>query len=83
VTRFHFVDYTQLFNVFFSVSQNNELVYSPVLRRFLLGAQQKTAENCVGQEELTVYLLNGTQVQVKVSYEDSSENVLQVRHTIH
>lgn len=61
-----------------SVSQNNELVYSAVLRRFLLNAQQRNAENYSTPKDFTVCLLNGTQVQVKVSFDDSSENVLQV-----
>lgn len=60
-----------------TVSQHNELVRSPVLRRFLFFTQQKNAGKWLNDNNLTVWLLNGTQVLVKVSYEENSENVLQ------
>lgn len=59
------------------VSQQNDLVNSSVLRRFLFSAQQKLASTWHDDNNLTVWLLNGTQVVVKVTYEDSSEVVLQ------
>ncbi len=65
-------------NLNISVSQNNEIINSPVLRRFLFLAQQKCMSTWHSESELTVWLLNGTQIPLKVSFEDSSENVLQV-----
>ncbi|KAK7603153.1 hypothetical protein V9T40_003152 [Parthenolecanium corni] len=60
-----------------NVSQNTELVHSSVLRRFLFAAQQKSASDQHFNNDLSIWLLNGTQVLVKASSEDSSENVLQ------
>lgn len=67
-----------LINFIFTVSQNTELVHSSVLRRFLFAAQQKSASDQHFNNDLSIWLLNGTQVLVKASSEDSSENVLQV-----
>lgn len=61
------------------MSQNNELVHSSVLRRFLFAAQQKSVADQRFNYDLSIWLLNGTQVLVEASYEDSSENILQVR----
>lgn len=61
-----------------AVSQQNELVNCNILRRFLFVAQQKFSTKWHNESDLTVWLLNGTQVVVKVTCEDSSEVLLQV-----
>lgn len=76
----HTVSEMRIYFALLTVSQHNELVYSPVLRRFLFSAQQKNAGTWLNDCDLTVWLLNGTQVSVKVSYDETSENVLQVRN---
>ncbi|XKL61739.1 hypothetical protein PGB90_001572 [Kerria lacca] len=60
-----------------TISQKNELVYSSILRRFLFLSQQKSASNYHCENDLIIWLLNGTQISIKVSLDDNSECVLQ------
>lgn len=63
-----------------TIGQNTNINNSELLNGFLLSAQLESAADGIEDENIDVFLMNGTKINLDVSITENSGQILKVRH---